>query len=1444
MSSLSRQKLAGALIAWVVSTVWLCGRAPAAGVLPLIPDDVDAGRRVIHGDRHRVRKHLASRIPDSEAAGRTEGTAGIPQQPPSHNQPLTFNSAIQHIVFIIKENRTFDQIFGTFPGADGATTGTISTGQILTLGHAPDRLPRDIAHYYWDANTAIDNGKMDKFDQSNDPGVQCNVNGDYLCMTQHVQADIPNYFSYASTFTLADHMFSSLKGPSLPNHLYTIAAQSGGVIGNPSSEASAWGCDAAEGTTVPVVDSNGILTNQFPCFDFETLADLLDGAGISWKSYARSGNGWNAFDEINHIRNTSLWTSNVAPDTQFVTDAQSGQLPAVSWLVPSGGQSEHPNNSTCNGENWTVDQINAIMQGPDWGSTAIFLFWDDFGGFYDHVAPPVSDQFGMGPRVPLLIISPYALPSHISQTTYEFSSVLKFVEERYGLPPLTERDANANDLLDSFNFSQSPLPPLILETRPCPPASTPDLNFALPQVVGTPSPGMTVLLSNYNSTSMSISSITTGGDFSQTNTCPAFLGPYVPDDPVPSCNITVNFTPAAAGARTGTLTLVDGDSTSPQTVSLSGLGAEATLSTGLLSFGKVLVGSKSPAKTATLTNLSTSTLSISGIVASGDFSQTNNCGASLAAGASCTLTVTFAPTTTGTRYGTVTVTDSDGSGSQVLNLSGTGSLVQISPSSLNFGSLSIGSVGTGTVTLTNKSRTSALTITGMTVTGSQTISQETFQQLVTVDYLQSSTCGGTLGPGASCTITITFIPSLAGTISGQLYIYDSEADSPQTVNLSGTGEYVTANAVPFVSQAPGPYSAAQGGAGFNLRVQGSGFAAGSTVYWGGSPLSTTFVGSGNLTAAVPGSRITSAGTAIITVSNPAPGGGLSNFLFFPVTNSTPSVTLNKTSFGTGNSPRAVVTGDFNGDGKPDLAVANYADNTAEVFLSNGDGTFGSGLVTTTGEGPDALAAGDFNGDGKLDLAVANQTESTISIFLGNGDGTLTLNSTLTMDTTAPIWLTAADFLAEGMLDLAVVSQAGDVDVFLGNGNGTFEETSVLPDAGNLPVALAVGDFNGDGILDLAQANNKDNTVGILLGSNTGTFTALGTAPAVGHGPQGILTADFNGDGLLDLAVANQTDGTVSILLSEGSATFGPQTTFATAAGPVALAAGDFNGDGNLDLAVTDQSASAVSILFGNGDGTFQTHLDTATDASPAGLVAGDFNNDGRLDVAVAAKGAGVVSILLQSPAVGLSPTSLSFGTESVGTSSSPQSVTLSNNGTATLLISSIAVTGTNRGDFTQTNTCGASIAAGARCTIMVTFTPVRAGSRSASLSITDNAPGSPQTVSLSGTGTGPAVTFTPKNLNFGVQTIGTTSGIKGITLLNTGNSALTITSIGISGLNAGDFSQSNNCPLSPSTLAADQSCLIGVTFDPTAGGTRRASVVVTDNASGSPQGVPLTGTGQ
>ena len=405
----------------------------------------------------------------SNSGSSTSSTTSVPQ---ASGNPSPGMDAIQHIVFIIKENRTFDNYFGTFPGADGATTGTLSTGQVIPLGHTPDRTPGDICHNWSCALQAMDGGKMDDFDLipvyrggKPVPGPQ------RLSYTQLTESDIPNYFAYARNFVLADRMFSSLHGPSLPNHLYTVAAQSGGVINNPTDPED-WGCDAAEGTTVQVMDSSGQISKQTPCFDFQTLADSLQNAGITWKYYAPSqgepGYIWSTLDSINHVRNTTLWTDHVVEWTQFVSDAKSGQLPAVSWLVTRPNLSDHPPASSCQGENWTVNQLNAVMQGPDWSSTAVFLTWDDFGGFYDHVPPPTLDQFGLGPRVPLVIISPFAKKGFVSHTTYEFSSFLKFVEERYGLPPLADRDKAANDMLDSFDFTQTPLPPLLLSTRSCP----------------------------------------------------------------------------------------------------------------------------------------------------------------------------------------------------------------------------------------------------------------------------------------------------------------------------------------------------------------------------------------------------------------------------------------------------------------------------------------------------------------------------------------------------------------------------------------------------------------------------------------------------------------------------------------------------------------------------------------------------------------------------------------------------------------------------------------------------------------------------------------------------------------------------------------------------------------------------------------------------------------
>jgi phospholipase C len=391
--------------------------------------------------------------------------------PVADAQLLALRSKIEHIVFIVKENRSFDNYFGTFPDAEGATTGIISTGEEIPLGHSPDRMPRDLGHEWDDTHLAIDDGKMDRFDLITGG----NVGHDFLSMSQLLASDIPNYWSYAEHFALGDHMFSSLAGPSFPNHLYTVAAQSGGVFTNPN--ALQWGCDAPVSATVGVMASNGDTSRKAPCFELMTVADRLETAGISWRYYApgrgQAGYIWSTLDAIGHIRNSSLWADRVMSDDQFLEDASNGALPSVSWLVPDFGVSDHPGRpslgrgSICEGENWTVQHINAIMQGGNWPSTAIVLVWDDFGGFYDHVPPPTVDTYGLGPRVPLIVLSPYVKEGTVSHTVYESGSVLQLIENRYKLKALAKRDVEAHSLLDMFDFTQVPAPPLVLPLRDC-----------------------------------------------------------------------------------------------------------------------------------------------------------------------------------------------------------------------------------------------------------------------------------------------------------------------------------------------------------------------------------------------------------------------------------------------------------------------------------------------------------------------------------------------------------------------------------------------------------------------------------------------------------------------------------------------------------------------------------------------------------------------------------------------------------------------------------------------------------------------------------------------------------------------------------------------------------------------------------------------------------------
>ena len=366
-------------------------------------------------------------------------------------------TAIQHTVFILKENHTFDNYFGAFPGADGVVSGFTSSGTLVPLTPMPDEYHASLCNRWDCAIQAIDGGKMNGFDL---------ISGMSLAAyTQATEQEIPNYWAYARNFVLADRYFTSVHGPSFPNYLFSVAAQSGGVIDNGSGSSGGVTCDGIPSGTVTVIDSSGRRTQVSPCFDFLTLPDLLESAGISWKYYF---DDFTVLSTIRHLRNSRMWKEHLGTTAQFLADARTGQLPAVSWLVEPFQESEHPPNSICAGQNETAEFLNVIMEGPDWYSAVVFITYDDFGGFYDHVPPPQLDQLGLGPRVPLLIVSPFAKRGYISHTVYEHSSILKFIETRYNLGSLTARDAAANNMLDSFDFNQPRRSPLILPARSCP----------------------------------------------------------------------------------------------------------------------------------------------------------------------------------------------------------------------------------------------------------------------------------------------------------------------------------------------------------------------------------------------------------------------------------------------------------------------------------------------------------------------------------------------------------------------------------------------------------------------------------------------------------------------------------------------------------------------------------------------------------------------------------------------------------------------------------------------------------------------------------------------------------------------------------------------------------------------------------------------------------------
>ncbi|MGH9431063.1 MAG: FG-GAP-like repeat-containing protein [Terriglobia bacterium] len=551
------------------------------------------------------------------------------------------------------------------------------------------------------------------------------------------------------------------------------------------------------------------------------------------------------------------------------------------------------------------------------------------------------------------------------------------------------------------------------------------------------------------------------------------------------------------------------------------------------------------------------------------------------------------------------------------------------------------------------------------------------------------------------------------------------------------------------------------------------------------------------------------------------------------------------SLGVDLTPAAAVAADFNGDGKPDVAVElNPSQNqqgsgAIAVLLSNGDGTFQPAKVTNlTSSNITTLVAGDFNGDGKMDLAGATGIFGgpSLSVFLGNGDGTFQ-PAVITNLPYSPAPMASGDFNGDGKTDLATSTLDRNNDfairIDLSNGDGTFTPGAVYDIGQSLISAVAASDLNNDGKLDLVVASGS--TVYVFLGLGGGLFTEVMPPNSLNFQPEAMAVADFNGDGIPDVAVAGQ--GQIAILLGNGNGTFqAPQYTEAGIDFPTLLA-GDFDHDGKMDL--IGGGSGAATLFLGNASGGFAVSS-AFNEGGP--LVTEDFNSDGTPDLAIAGALVGAPSnnastvVLLSAPTANLAPSPLNFGQVSVGQSGPPQEVTLTNLGTVPMSNFGFSTTG----DFSQTNTCTSSLSVSAQCQIDVTFTPTAPGLRSGSVVIADTALPNPQVVGLSGTGEASSVSFSPTNLNFNVQEVGTNSAPQTVTLTNTGNQPLVVTSVTASA----KYSETNTCIATP--IQPNAKCTITVTFSPTAPGPLNGTITVTDNANnqaGSQQTVPLSGTG-
>ncbi len=905
------------------------------------------------------------------------------------------------------------------------------------------------------------------------------------------------------------------------------------------------------------------------------------------------------------------------------------------------------------------------------------------------------------------------------------------------------------------------------------------------QAVGTTSSPEAFDLTNTGGAALVISSITASGDFSQTNNCGAGLASGA------SCTISVTFTPSQTGARSGAITVSDNASPPTQTISLTGTGtgAQANLTPSSLTFSPQMVGTSSSPQSLTLSNSGGTALTISSIAISGDFSQTNTCGSSLAANSSCTISVTFTPTATGARTGSITVTDSASPATQTASLSGTGTApaASLSPTSLTFPAQAVGtSSSPQSVTLSNPG-TATLTISSIAVVG---------------DFSQTNTCGSSLAAGSSCTISVTFTPTATGSRTGSITVTDNASPATQTVSLSGTGTAPVASLSPtsltFPSQALNTASRPQ-----SLTLSNTGTAALKIT-------SIAVTGDFSQTNAC-GSSVAAGASCSISVTFKPTGSGQRTGTVTVTDNASPT-TQTASLTGTGAGPGAT------------LSPASLTFATQAVGTSSSAQT-----VTLKNTGTAVLIISSFTISGDF-----SQTHTCSTILAVGSSCSISVTFKPTASGTRTGVLTVSDNAVPATQTVSLTGTGGGPAVTLSPTSLTFAAqavgTSSSPQSVTLTntgsAKLTVSGISTSG--DFSQTN----TCGSSVAAGASCTISVTFKPTVAGTRSGTLTVTDNASPATQtVSLTGTGTGGPAVSLSPTSLTFGSQAVGVSSSSQAVT----LENTGTSTLTISSIAVSGPfsqtntcgsSVAAGASCSIAVTFKPVVTGTTTGTLTVTDNASPPTQTVSLTGMGAG--------PAVTLSPSSLTFPTQKVLTTSSPQTVSLKNTGNALLRISSITVTGA----FSQTNTCGSSVAAGASCSIAVTFKPLAAGTTTGTLTVTDNATPATQTVSLTGTGGGStSVLFSPSSLTFPAQIVGTASGAQSVTLTNTGRAALSIAGIAASE----EASQTNDCG---SSVAVNASCTLSVTFSPAAGGTRTASIAVTDTAEGSPQTIALTGTGE